>query len=117
MLRIKIRNSLNSKLEELLEKTLIAGKLFLNAVELHHTDLAGDLLEFSFITIFHLFTCIMSLDNPDPVFVRDGSRLIAKLAKKYPEFGDALKLGFNLNCNVAMISEQDLAQLIRNIEL
>jgi hypothetical protein len=42
--------------------------------------------------------------------------LIAKLAKKDPEFARTLKSEFELNVNVKRIGERKLAQLIMNLD-
>ncbi len=113
MLKTKIQIPPSSKLGELLERCLFAGKLFLKAVELHHTDVSQDLLKFSMQAIFRLFHYNLSFEYPDPDFLEDGSRLVAKLAKKYPELNEVLKLNYDL----ATISEEELAEGLQNIKV
>ncbi len=117
-LELKLTNSLHSKVEELLEKCVFAGNLFLMTVDIHHQDADPYMLKMAFINILRVFEHNKSLyrSDPDPDLVRNGARLIAKLAKKYPKFGEDLKKYYKMNCNVTMINEQELVQLIQNIE-
>ncbi len=112
-MKIKIQNPPHSKLGELLEKCLVAGKFFLKAVELHHDDASQNLLEFSMQAIFRLFHYNLSFEYPDPDFLEDGSRLIASMAKMYPELNEVLKL----KCDLATISEEELAEGLQNIQV
>jgi hypothetical protein len=117
MINIKIWNSLASKLEDLLHKFMSDGYKFFESMEKHFNDVHGDTQQSSFEVLLTVVRYNGKyFYTPQTHILRRGSALIAKLAKKDPKLADQLKGAFKLECNIATIGEEQLAQLIMNLD-
>jgi hypothetical protein len=124
MLKIKIQENLkkiiefnlpnslnpNSKFGDLLDRCYVAGKRFLKTVERHHPIVSPGLREYLLIVSFRLFHCNLRFNCRDPDIFEGGARLIARLAKKYPEMNDILKLDLEM-------SEEEIVQVLQTIQV
>jgi hypothetical protein len=109
---------MDAKLDELKEKCLIAGKSFLTLVEKHHNEVPFRMLNFSYETILSLYRYNRSYEYyvmADSELMRNGSRLIAFLAKKYEKLGERLAKSYGLKFDVAKTEEKKLALLLLNM--
>jgi hypothetical protein len=119
ILSLNVKNmSCDQKLIELLDQYKFAGKLFVVTVDLHHAKIDRDVMQKSFDTILLLYKYqkMFNEEQRDPDLVRSCSRLIAKLAKIDPDYGNWVKFRYELKCDLKKTSEQKIVELIRDLK-
>jgi hypothetical protein len=117
MIKIKTIHSLKSKMGDLLNKFVSEGFNFLQLMEMHFSDVSGYLQKDSFFVLLTIYRFnVQFFEVPCPHIKRRGLALIAKLAKKNGGMAETLKDEFDLKCDVAVIDEKQLTQLIMNLD-
>jgi hypothetical protein len=119
LLKLKVKNFLwDSKLVEIKDQCIFAGKLFVKTVDLHHAKMDFKNQSESFQMILELYKShkLYYKDHRDPDLVHGCSRLIAKLVKTNASLGALLTSTYELKSNWKKMSEQKLAKWVGNLE-
>lgn len=114
---IKVYRGVPSKLAETLDQFMTEGFKFLDSIESHFDGVDHHWQKSSFQILLYLCKYNGKYYRvPHAHIMRKGLALIARLAKKYPEYSDILKVEYGLNYDVAMIDEKQLTQLIADLD-